>query len=243
MNIHNLMEEVVTYRINKLYDQVKEVKTSWLTCDCDNCRMDTISYVLNRIAPRYVVSGRGVTHARDVMEDPQVRADIDSLGLEGIRIVSGTKRPFHSSPRKECVVQANAEPVFNFPTIQGTVLEGNTFEPLVGATVVLKADGKPVVMSDVTWANPINTYNSTKATYSFWPKAVSAKKENETKKFNFTLDITCPGYDPITYSFDLNLVSETVIKGELDTTVSLKIMDLVMFRSEIINNMDRMIKE
>ncbi len=243
MNIHNLMEEVVSYRVNKLYDQVKEVKASWLTCDCDNCRIDTISYVLNRIAPRYVVSGRGVTHARDVMEDPQVRADIDSLGLEGIRIVSSTKRPFHSSTRKECVIQTSANPVFNFPTIQGTILEGNTFEPLVGATVSLKSDGKNVVMADATWANPINTYNSTKATYSFWPKAIEAKKVDETKKFHFTLEVTCPGYDPINYSFDVNLVSEDIIRGELDTTVSIKVMDLVMFRSEIINQMDRMIKE
>lgn len=243
MDIHNLMEEVVSYRVNKLYDQVKEIKASWLTCDCDNCRLDAINYVLNRVPPKYVVSGRGVTHAKDVMDDPQVKADIDALGLEGIRIVNSSKRPFHSSPRKECVVENSGEPVFNFPTIQGSVLEGNTFEPLIGASVTLKHDGKLVPMADATWVNPINTYASTKGTYNFWPKPVTADKIEETKKFHFTIEITAPGYDPINYSFNTNLVSEGSVRGELDTTVSLKIMDLVMFKSEIKNNMDRMIKE
>jgi len=238
MNVHNLMEEVVTYRINNLYEQVKEVNASWLTCDCENCRLDTISYVLNRIAPKYVVSGRGVLHARDVMEDPQVKADIDALGIEGIRIVSSTKRPFHTSPRKTCTVQKSQHPVFNFPTIQGAILEGNTFEPLIGATVKLLENGKEVTMADMTWANPINTFSSTKGTYSFWPKAVDANEEGETQKFTFAIQVSAPGYDDVNYSFDVTLSSEAVVKGELDTTVSLKIMDLVMFRSDIKNEMD-----
>ncbi len=238
MNVHNLMEEVVVYRINKLYEQVKEVNASWLTCDCENCRLDTISYVLNRIQPKYVVSGRGVLHARDVMEDPQVKADIDALGIDGIRIVSTTKRPFHTSPRKSCTVQLSSSPVFNFPTIQGSILEGNTFEPLIGAVVKLTADGKDVTMADMTWANPVNTFASTKGTYSFWPKAIDAGKEGETKKFTFTIHVTCPGYDEVTYTFDTTLTSESFVKGELDTTVSLKIMDLVLFKSEIKNEMD-----
>ncbi len=238
MNVHNLMEEVVIYRVNKLYDQVKEVNASWLTCDCENCRLDTISYVLNRVSPRYVVSGRGVLHAKDVMEDSQVRADIDAIGIEGIRIVSTTKRPFHTSPRKSCTVQTSDKPVFNFPTIQGTVLEGNTFEPLIGATVKITSDGKEVEMADMTWTNPISTFASTKGSYSFWPKALPAQKDGESKKFTFTITVTCPGYDDVTYSFDTTISAESIVKGELDTTVSLKIMDLVMFRSEIKNEME-----
>ncbi|WP_178843891.1 late competence development ComFB family protein [uncultured Treponema sp.] len=243
MNIHNLMEEVVTHRINSLYNQVKEVNASWLTCDCENCRADAISYVLNRVAPRYVVSGRGVTHAHDILKNPQIKADIDALGLEAIRIISSTKRPFHSSSRAECVVEVPENPVFNFPIIQGCILEGNTFEPLADATVKLSLDGKEVPMADVTWANPINTYNSTKGTYSFWPKALQVEKPDQTRKFNFSIEVTHPGYDPVNYSFDTNLVSENKIRKELDTTLTLKIMDLVMFREDIKNTMDRMIKE
>ncbi|MBQ2571571.1 MAG: late competence development ComFB family protein, partial [Treponema sp.] len=62
-NIHNIMEEQVESRVNQLYDHVKGQNAPWLDCDCENCRKDTICYVLNRIPPRYILSGRGVTHA------------------------------------------------------------------------------------------------------------------------------------------------------------------------------------
>ena len=187
MNIHNLMEEVVGHRINKLYNQIKEVNACWLTCDCENCRADAISYVLNRIAPRYVVSGRGVIHARDILQDAQIKADIDALGIEGIRIISSTKRPFHSSARTECIVEASEKPVFNFPIIQGSILEGNTFEPLANATVTLKMDGKEVDMADITWANPLNTYSSTKGSYSFGQKQSKQKTRMKLKNLIFQL--------------------------------------------------------
>lgn len=243
MNIHNLMEDIVISRVNKLYEQVKEVNASWLTCDCENCRLDAISYVLNRITPKYVVSGRGVLHAKDELNSPQVKADVDSIGMEGIRIVSTTKRPFHFAPREECVIQESKFPRFNFPTIQGTVLDGSTFEPLTGATISLKQGGKIVEMADATWINPINTYHSTNGVYSFWPKAVPANKSDETRKFPFTIEATCPGYDSITYSFDVPISSEIVERTELDTTFSMKIKNLVMFKSEIQNEMDRIIKD
>lgn len=239
MNVHNLMEEIVLHRVNNLYEHIKEIKASWLTCDCENCRMDAVSYVLNRVQPKYVVSGRGAIHASNVMDDPQIRADVDALGIEGIRIVSTTKRPFHTSSRSECEVRRVEKVAFNFPTIQGTILEGNTFEPLSGATVTLKCNGKEVEMADMTWPNPINTYNSTRGSYGFWPKAVETSVEGESKKFSFTLEVSCPGYDDVTYSFDTTLTSENVIRGELDTTISIKIMDLVMFRTEIENSMNR----
>ena len=182
-------------------------------------------------------------HARDILQDAQIKADIDALGIEGIRIISSTKRPLHSSARTECIVEASEKPVFNFPIIQGSILEGNTFEPLANATVTLKMDGKEVDMADITWANPLNTYSSTKGSYSFWPKAIEAGNADETKKFNFSIEVKRPGYDQVNYAFDTVLISENKIRKELDTTVSLKIMDLVMFREEIKNTMNRMIKD
>ena len=52
MNLHNLMEEKVVKHVNELYDQMKDQKISWLSCDCEHCRLDTASYVLNRIPPK-----------------------------------------------------------------------------------------------------------------------------------------------------------------------------------------------
>ena len=51
MNVHNLMEEIVKQRVDQLYENAKNEKVEWLSCDCENCRLDTVSFVLNRIPP------------------------------------------------------------------------------------------------------------------------------------------------------------------------------------------------
>lgn len=238
MNVHNIMEELVSQRINNLYDQLKSERLSWLSCDCMNCRLDAISYVLNRIPPKYVVSGRGVTHAIPSISDSQLKADVDALGIEGIRIVSSTKRPFHEKPRDECEVERLAKPVFNMPTFIGTVLDGTTFEPLIGATVTLRQDGELAPMVDSTWGNPCKTFKSTQGTYSFWVRSAPAKQDGESKKFNFTIEVTASDYAPISYMFEVPVVSESITRSELNSTFSLKIKDLILFRTDIQNPME-----
>ena len=157
MNVHNLMEDIVIKAVNTLYDRVKNENVAWLTCDCENCRLDAVSYVLNRIPPKYVVSGRGVTHNVEYLASSQLQADVDSLALEGMRTVSSTKRPFHTLDRKECMIQGSSEksnPAFNFFTFMGVVLDGNTFEPVTEAEITLKLEGQLAQMVDKTWSNP-----------------------------------------------------------------------------------------
>ena len=230
MNVHNLMEDIVSQAVNKLYEQVMQAKASWLTCDCENCRLDTISYVLNRIPPRYVVSGRGVTHSTEQLNSSQLKADIEALSMEGMRTVSSTKRPFHSSERKDCTIQPAAKPAFNFYTFTGSILDGNTFEPVTGASILLKLDGKPAEMVDKTWSNPVTTVKSTKGRYSFWIKSQPTRKADVTKKFNFSLEITAPDYEELIYHFEVPITSERSIRNELDSTHSLMIKDLVLFK-------------
>ena len=180
MNVHNLMEDIVIKAVNTLYDRVKGEAVAWLTCDCENCRLDTVSYVLNRIPPKYVVSGRGVTHNAEYLASSQLQADVDSLALEGMRTVSSTKRPFHTEDRKDCIIHGDdihSKPAFNFFTFMGIVLDGNTFEPVPKAKITLKMDGKLAEMVDKTWSNPYNMVPSTKGVYSFWVKSIPA---NET---------------------------------------------------------------
>ncbi len=229
MNVHNLMEDVVKKAVNTLYDRVKGENVSWLTCDCENCRMDTISYVLNRIGPKYVVSGRGVTHNAEYFASAQLQADIDSLALEGMRIVSATKRPFHNTERKS-VDEKLKHPAFNFFTFMGTILDGNTFEPVSNATITLKMDGKLAEMYDVSWPNPYKTVKSTKGVYSFWVRPVDAEKAGVVKKFPFSLEIQADGYTETVYHFEAPIMSEETVRTELDSTYTLKIKDLVLFR-------------
>lgn len=239
MNVHNIMEDVVTKHVNIIYDMLKKSKATWLSCDCENCRLDTISYVLNRIPPKYVVSGRGLTYSKTAIDDDmQLHADVDALTHEGIRIISDTKRPFHALPRKDCELKKNDIPVFNFPTFTGVVLDGTTFEPISDATILLKCDGEIVEMVDMTWSNPAKTYKSTKGTYSFWIKPFQTNEEGVTHKFNFTLEISAEKYTSVIYSFELPLTSDSSIKNELDSTYSVKIKDMVLFRDDIKNPME-----
>ena len=233
MNVHNMMEEIITKHINDLYDNIKSANSAWLTCDCKNCRLDTISYVLNRIPPKYVVSGRGVTHSAEILKNNQLLADINALGLDGIRIISSTKRPFHTLPREECEPIKSETPSFNFPTFSGTILDGNTFEPVSGATITLKENGNPVSMIDMTWANPTTTYFSTKGTFTFWAKPLPAETIGISKQFNFKLDIEADGYENTSYNFEVPIISEAAPKIELNSVFSLRLKEIVMFKKEI----------
>ena len=233
MNVHNLMEDVVIKAVNTLYDRVKGENVAWLTCDCENCRLDTVSYVLNRIPPKYVVSGRGVTHNAEYLASPQLQADVDSLALEGMRTVSSTKRPFHAENRNECIVQGSddkAKPAFNFFTFMGVVLDGNTFEPVTQAKITLKMEGKLAEMVDKTWSNPYNLVPSTKGVYSFWVKSLPAKESGERAYFNFSIEIEAEGYSESVYHFEVPIMSEERVRQTLDSTYTLKIKDLVIFK-------------
>lgn len=238
MNVHNIMEDIVSKHVNELYEQVKAEKSNWLTCDCQNCRLDTISYVLNRIPPKYVVSGRGVTHSSEVLNDHQLLADINELTLEGMRIVSTTKRPFHSQDRSDCMMKPNMSPAFNFYTFSGKILDGFNFEPVIGAKLTLKINGELAEMVDKTWINPYVTCKSTKGAYTFWVKSIPAEKAGIQKTFTFNLEISAEGYEDFTYTFAVPLVSEDSFRYELDSTYSLKIKDIMIFKNFIENPME-----
>lgn len=227
MKVHNVMEDIVEQKVNKLYDQLKKENPSWFTCDCENCRIDTISYVLNRIPPKYIVSERGMTHANQALNDLQLKADLDVVILEGIRTVNSTKRPYHTENIKK--EEENPSPAFNFPLFTGTILDGSTFNPITNATVVLKFNGKPVRMIDSTWTNPCKTFKSTNGTYSFFAKSIDAKAENETKKFTFGIEVTAPGYEKSIYNFTIPVTSASTHSSEINSTYSLKIKDIILF--------------
>ena len=232
MDVHNLMEEVVSKAVNDLYERIKTDGATWLTCDCMNCRLDTTSYVLNRIPPKYVVSGRGVTHSTSQIADSQLIADIEAIALEGAKIVSTTKRPFHTSDRKDCTIESNNRPAYNFPNIIGEVLDGATFEPISGATVLLKCDGEVAEMIDKTWQNPLTTCKSTRGTFSFWTKPFIAKQAEHTKNYKFSLEISADGYEPTVQHFELSVTSDSKKQTELDTTISYKLSEILLFRNE-----------
>lgn len=226
MNVHNIMEENVFQRVDHIYDQIANGQTSWLICTCDHCRLDTASYVLNRIPPKYIVSGRGIIHAV-VDDDPQIKADIDALIMEGIRTVSNARRPYHD--KSIVKPEMNGGPVFNFPTFIGAVYDGSTFEPLRNATITLKKGDAAATMIDYTWQNPCSTNQRTKGAFSFWVTPEKADEAGTQKQFQFTIIVECQGYDRLEYAFTVPVVSEAETRLAPSSTYALNLQDLYLF--------------
>lgn len=231
MKVQNIMESYITNRTNALYDDFAEMKNSFLTCSCENCRLDTICYVLNRVQPKYVVSGRGMTYANLALNG-QMKADIDAMIIDGIRVVNAAKRPYHHQ-RKLHDTAANT-PAFTFPVFMGAVYDGHSFEPLSGVSIELSADGKLVPMEDASWENPTLTYKPAKGSFTFKPASIPAEKEGETREFNFTITIRSADYQPLIYSFTIPLTSSK----EEAPFISLKLQDSYMFSANEINSME-----
>lgn len=226
------MEEFVTQIVNELYDNLVENKANWVTCSCDSCRLDAISYVLNRISPHYIISGRGVVYTTQILNDPQLRADVGALGIEAIRIISSVQRPYHkiSSENKKELKLKDYKPSFNFPVFSGVVYNGITFEVLPNVKITLKDNNDNIIqMQDFSWENPCRTFNSTKGSYSFWPKSIPAENPNETKKFHFIIEAQAEGFSPATCGFEIVLVSDEFQKVNIDQSLTLKLKDLFLF--------------
>ena len=112
----------------------------------------------------------------------------------------------------------------------GIVLDGNTFEPVPKAKITLKMDGKLAEMVDKTWSNPYNMVPSTKGVYSFWVKSIPANETGERAYFNFSIEIEAEGYSESVYHFEVPIMSEDKVRQTLDSTYTLKIKDLVIFK-------------
>ncbi len=222
------MEDIVIKRVNNLYD----IAAAGVSCSCENCRMDTANYVLNRIPPHYIVSGRGFTHSTGIFHDQQINADIEKLAIEGMRLVSSAKRPYHMD-NKSINQEKAPRCLFNFPRFTGTVYDGSTFEPVSGAKILLKLNEKPAQMIDVTWLNPTHTFDSTKGNYSFSVESLESQKEGELKKFTFTVEVSAPGYEDTALSFTVPLYSELTADNQRNTAYSVKIQDVILFKSDI----------
>jgi competence protein ComFB len=110
----------------------------------------------------------------------------------------------------------------------GSVFDGDTFEPLANTNICLKSDGQVVSMFDYSWPNPCTTTKSTKAVYSFWVKPQPATEDS--KMFTFTLEISAEGYETIHYTFEVPIIKENKMRKSLNSTYSLKIQDLFLFK-------------
>ncbi len=231
MKIHNILEDEVISRVKTIYSDEDIQKAEWFHCGCEQCKLDTVAYVLNRLTPRYVVSERGIAHA--VSEHAsQLDADVDFLIIEGIKKVSTVRRSFHGKePLYENEIDEFVS-AYNFPIFHGTIYDGESFEPLKHGTIILKLDNDPVEMIDETWSNPYSLHVSTNGAYAFWVKPIIAENFDMQKTFNFQIEVSVDGYTTNRYAFSVSATSTKQHKIKPDTSSRFTIENMYMFPSE-----------
>ncbi len=230
MIIHNIMEDIVYDKVNKLFDEAKASNESWLTCSCLQCRLDTMCYVLNRVKPRYIKSGKGFAHFLNISstEKTQVMVDVSALAIEGMRKVLAVQRPH----RENEFLTNNDIAFFNFPTIRGKVLNGRNFHNMDGVEVTLYRDSQISPQVDILWDNPYVISIKTPGTFIFCPKSVRSEKLGETKTFRFLLTAQKEGFDSVNVSFEIELTSEKDKKLTVDYSNSYDLNNLFLFSKE-----------
>ena len=203
MEIHNLMEELVHSTVAELCQD--DERGAGQYCTTQQCRTDAVCYVLNRVAPRYVSSGRGLAHLTDdLRNDQQLMIDVVKLAHEGLHRVSAVRRGYYD------VTQGRRIPgvCYNFPTIKGRILDGAAFMPVSGVDVELRRHDTLVEMFDERWSNPYRISDRTPGTFTFWPAPVEAEAPGETQAFDFQLVVNTPGYYELSHHFTVELSSD-----------------------------------
>jgi len=232
MTLHNIMEEKVIARVEEIFKSLEEEEYKDKYCICDQCRMDTICYALNRLQPHYIVSHRGASRVNwEGVERQQQVADITTVIYEGLKRVNHNQRPnFSHNAAAGGIANAEAQPVFNVPTIMGRLFNGENFAPLSAAVVELLWNGELVEMKNRNWQNPYRLVPKAEGAFSFWPLPAVTTKVNNHRIFEYTLRIIAEGFETMNHFFKIPVVSEdqTEVSFTLDRTF--KLPDLYMFR-------------
>jgi competence protein ComFB len=230
MEIHNVSEDIVFHSVQNIFAAVKKEGNPNDLCLCEQCRLDTICYTLNRIMPRYIVSNRGMTRMdQDWTARQQTEADIATLIYKGLRLVNHNQRPTAPHDGVTSDDKTLTQPAFYIPTIIGRLFDGETFAPLAGVTVELRNDGEIVSMQNHNWQNPFTLVANTPGAYSFWPAPVPAEAMDLHRTFEFSLKIESPQYETMTHFFKVPTVStiQALYSNSMDRTF--KLPDLYLF--------------
>jgi competence protein ComFB len=227
--IHNTVEDAVFSEIDDICAAIDRDGKGDI-CTCPQCRMDAACYVLNRIAPHYVISNRGVARVeQESIERQQTVADITALVYEGIkRVTHNQRRTANHNLKLEDKVMADT-PVYNIPTIVGRLFNGINFEPLSAVNVELRMDGNLVPMKDNNWQNPYCLVANTKGTFTFWPKPIVVETRGQCKNFEYSLHVEVPGFETLNHFFRIPMISDSVPVRSYSMARTFKLPDLYMF--------------
>lgn len=228
MQVHNMMEDLVEKMVNEVFDE--KAAAGFPLAGCYQCRLDVICYVLNRIKPEYLISGRGLAHyEKDYQTHVQKNADIAALINEGIHKIETRQRPYYTSIPPEEDSTAIKGPVFNLPAITGRLLHGTTFEPLRDIHIALLENENPVPMIDYTWQNPYYLVESTRGNFTFLPRPLPAKKEGETREFSLEIRVQAESYTSLRHFVELRLEAQQEVHESFSIENIIQIGELYLF--------------
>jgi len=87
MKIYNYMEDIVKNTLDSLLFDQKDI------CKCEKCKLDMMSWALNRLPPKYIVTDKGRMWTKIKEQEIQFRADVVRELTKAITYVS--KNPQH----------------------------------------------------------------------------------------------------------------------------------------------------
>ncbi len=231
MNVHNIMESIVIDTVNEIFEDKR--KEGFEMADSLQCRLDVACYVLNRIKPEYIISGRGLLHFEDNYHELiQTKVDMVTLINAGIKKVSKTKRSYYNSKDSNKNISTNY--VYNFPSIIGSVLRGDNFVPIENLSISLLFENTPAKMIDFTWQNPFSIVKSTNGSFTFMPAPVAADEENEERTFHFEIRIEDKNFEHINHFFQLKLKSEKNVITTFSIERTYKLDSIYLFTKDSI---------
>mgnify|MGYP000923024835 FL=1 len=229
MEIHNLMEDIVRGTVDELFDS-EERSPKLGFCTCSQCRLDVSCYVLNRIPPEYVTSGRGVVHGEtDWSGKVQRTADVLTLVREGWTRINLKKRPQYHQGSPVASSELPEGPVFNFPSVMGRLFNGVDFSPLEDIQVGLYREDELLPMIDPNWQNPCRIVRETEGMYIFWPRPLPAGSAGEEAVFQLRVHAEIPGFEAVSHYFELSLDAEPSAVDQITVRKVYKLPDLYVF--------------
>lgn len=222
MFLKNLKEDLVIKVIQDVLGDLPEV------CKCLICVEDIATYVLNRVKPYYISSGRGILHLeKDIEPYIQDQADIYTLVLQAVEIIQKRRREHrHAFPQDGLAILDREEVevvgayYLNFPYIVGRVLDALTLKPRGSVRVDLfvyeNGHYRLAAMKDPSWINPYVIPSQVAGYFAFWPAPMLAQKQQEHVKetVNFKLCVDDGEYQE---EFSLDILSDQLIRHHINT--------------------------
>jgi len=209
MDIHNRNEDLVFNSAQAIFDEIQKSGNPEQFCLCQQCKIDTICYTLNRVEPNYIVSNRGFSRIEQTsMVQQQIEADINALIYKGLRLVNHHKRKTATHDAAGGNLQKVNFLLFDIPTITGRIFHGVSFEPITDTEVSLFYEGELVKMRNSNWQNPYTIVSSTPGAFSFWPAPITADSPDVKKDFRFSIKVHSPDFEILNHFFVISMTSK-----------------------------------